>query len=107
MLMLILELYENSQSMRLLVNRIFSNNQPTSINTSLDYINQYILDFFKFVLSNYENDLNNNLNVCYGFLPVKRLRLIHGYDDCLDSSTDSLFNNVAFVLDENLFLQYE
>lgn len=60
------------------------------IDTSLDYIDQYIVNLFEFVFTNFPNEVLTNLNQNYGFTPEKRLRLIHGYDDCLrDNSIES------------------
>lgn len=52
-----------------------------------------------------------NINTPFGFAPVKRLKLIHGYDSFVDSNTsDSSFedyNTLPFVLSEDLFIEFE
>lgn len=90
------------------------------IQTSLHYINDYIVLFFNFLLENHSEMLINNLSVPYGFAPDKRLKLIHGYDEFMATSTESIHDtetydhsyqtqppNLAFVMDEGLFLQFE
>lgn len=86
----------------------------------MNYINEYVILFFNFVLENYSDMLINNLNAPYGFSPDKRLKLIHGYDEFMTTSTESINENqeneqsyqasngnIAFVMDEGLFLQFE
>ena len=38
-------------------------------------------------MTNFREQIYNNINTPYGFTPVKRMRLIHGYDDFLNESS--------------------
>ncbi|KAM3128446.1 hypothetical protein pb186bvf_019454 [Paramecium bursaria] len=91
-------------------NLVQQKQQSSGFQTSIDQIQQYIRNFFIFTLENHRNDLINNINIPYGFTAVKRMRLIHGYDDDDDTREDIVVretDSLAFVLDEQLFLMYE
>lgn len=62
------------------------------------------------------------LNTPFGFAPSKRLKLIHGYDSFVDSSSyedesgnavathgaaSDDYNTLPFVLSEDLFIEFE
>lgn len=54
--------------------------------TSSQNINEYIMNFFLYGITNFKDQIFKNINTPYGFTPVKRMRLIHGYDDYLNES---------------------
>jgi hypothetical protein len=52
-----------------------------------------------------------NINTAFGFAPVKRLKLIHGYDSFVESNCSEAsfeeFHTLPFVLSEELFIEFE
>ncbi|CAK60514.1 unnamed protein product (macronuclear) [Paramecium tetraurelia] len=73
--------------------------------TSVREIQSYLEALFKFVLENYSTDLLKHLNLPFGFTPLKRMKLIHGYDD--DENNEEIDQNIAFPLSDHIFIEFE
>lgn len=67
---------------------LVSNSEVPFIETSISAIRQYISNLFGYAFVNFKDQILFNLNVPYGYSPLKRMQFIHGYDDDEETRTD-------------------
>ncbi|CAK78779.1 unnamed protein product (macronuclear) [Paramecium tetraurelia] len=91
----------------LISNLVVNQDEPPCVPTSMVDISQYIDNLFKYIMENYQQSLISNLSAPFGFTPKQRLRLIHGNEDDDIDNNKELQDQIAFPIDEAIFVEYE
>ncbi|CAD8047175.1 unnamed protein product [Paramecium sonneborni] len=88
-------------------NLIVNQDESPCVPTSMADIEQYIDNLFQYILKNHKQSLVLNLNTSFGFTPIQRLRLIHGNEDDDIDNNKEFQEQIAFPIDETIFVEYE
>ncbi|CAD8046003.1 unnamed protein product [Paramecium sonneborni] len=88
-------------------NLIINQDESPCVPTSMVYIEQYIDNLFQYILETHKQSLIQNLNAPFGFTPKQRLRLIHGNEDDDIDNNKEFQEQIAFPIDETIFIEYE
>ncbi|CAD8044137.1 unnamed protein product [Paramecium primaurelia] len=102
------EVLNNRDDLYLIIsNLIVNQDEPPCVPTSMADIQQYIDNLFKYILEYHKQSLLSNLNTPFGFTPKQRLRLIHGNEDDDIDNNKEFQDQIAFPIDETIFVEYE
>ncbi|CAD8135278.1 unnamed protein product [Paramecium octaurelia] len=91
----------------LISNLVVNQDEPPCVPTSMTDISSYIDNLFKYIMENHKQSLISNLSVPFGFTPKQRLRLIHGNEDDDIDNNKEFQDQIAFPIDEAIFVEYE
>ncbi|CAD8159306.1 unnamed protein product [Paramecium octaurelia] len=102
------ELFSNKTEFKLVMSLLTNEYSNGESKTSTQYIQEYIKSLFDFILLNNSEDLIRNLNIPYGFRPLRRIQLMHGYDvDDEIQNSDQRSTQIAFPIDQSVFAKFE